>query len=80
MPRIAGPDITGDMAKINPLDPHGPRPQRRIKPFLGGTVAPDVDAAVRAEAARSRLPVSHAFEAVLRRGLGLAPAPSPSST
>jgi hypothetical protein len=54
-----------------------PRRPKRIRPYVGGSVAADVHAALRAEAEqRSDIPFAHVLEQVLRRGLGL-PDPRP---
>ncbi len=52
-----------------PRSPTGPK--HRDRPLLGATVAPDVDAAVRALAVHENMSISLTVETLLRAALGL---------
>jgi hypothetical protein len=60
-------------------DPPRATPHRRNKPFLGGTVAPEVAAAVEAEVQRTGRPRAHVIEARLRAAYGM-PVEAPPAT
>jgi hypothetical protein len=57
------------------FDPPEPTPRRRARPFIGGTVSPDVAAALQAKHQELGGPFASALEAALRRGLGLEEVP-----
>lgn len=49
------------------------RPARRFRPKLATTLDPDVDAALRAQAEATGLPIGRVADAAIRIGLGLPP-------
>jgi hypothetical protein len=62
------------------FEPQDPAPRYRSKPFVGGTLAPDVVEALRAEHARRGGAFSHVLEEVLRAGLGFIGAATANAT